>query len=109
MAQWLRLCPLTAGGRFHPWSGPTRASWLAYALSHRETYGGPFSVNVGFLSEAATVGKTAGQENGSRGERWEGGSRQTDMSLPRADSLCCVVETKTTWQSNYPSIKNSKF
>ena len=47
----------------------------------------PFSVNVGFLSEEGTVGKIAGQENGSRGERWEGGSRQSDMNLPMAD-LC---------------------
>ena len=89
MVQWLRLCPLTAGGRFHPWSGPTHATWHAYALSHRETgeIMAPFSVNVGFLSEEGPVGKIAGQENGSRGERWEGGSRQSDMNLPMAD-LC---------------------
>ena len=85
VVQCLRFCPLTAGGRFRPWSGPTQATWHAYALSHRETgeIMAPFSVNVGFLSEEGTVG----QENGSQGERWEGGSRQRDMNLPMAD-LC---------------------
>ena len=89
MVQCLRFCPLTAGGGFRPWSGPTQATWHAYALSHRETgeIMAPFSVNVGFLSEEGTVGQTAGQENGSQGERWEGGSRQSDMNLPMAD-LC---------------------
>ena len=45
-----------------------------------------FSVNVGFLSEEGTIGKTAGQENGSQSERWAGGSRQSDVCLPVADS-----------------------
>ena len=33
------------------------------------------------------------------------GKRAGDIHIPMADSHCCMAETNTTLQSNYPPIK----